>query len=130
MSKFKRIFLDVDGVITNWSKSICEKLKVEYPKNTTFPYQRWLAEKINVNDIFPHTDTFEFWESLEKFPWSDRLVNLVNDTGIEWRFLTKPMENPKLTKRQKRQKDKKKREKMKRGLKSEPYQKSKLFLTT
>ena len=94
MSKFKRIFLDVDGVIANWSKSICEKLKVEYPKNTTFPYQRWLAEKINVNDIFPHTDTFEFWESLEKFPWSDRLVNLVNDTGIEWRFLTKPMENP------------------------------------
>lgn len=94
MSKVKRIFLDVDGVIANWSKSICENLKVEYPKNQIFPYQRWLAEVIDVKDIYQYTNTFEFWDKLEKFPWSDGLVNLVDKSGIEWRFLTKPMKAP------------------------------------
>lgn len=93
-NKFKTIYLDLDGVCANWSLSACSCLGVEYPTNTKFKRWNWLEEFRHRDKINKCADTLEFWENLEKYPWSDKIVNLVNNSGYDWRFLTKPMKTP------------------------------------
>lgn len=91
MGKIKRIFLDVDGVLANWTKMACERTDVEYPKDFQFPNQMWLDSKIGQKRIINASDDFSFWMDLEKYPWSDEIVKMVAQSGKHWNFLTKPM---------------------------------------
>jgi len=91
MGKIKRVFLDIDGILANWSKSACEATGIVYPTDFEFPSQEWLASRIGVKQIQKSCENFEFWSNLEKYPWSDEIVKTVSQSGKEWRFLTKPM---------------------------------------
>lgn len=94
MGKIKRIFLDIDGVLANWTKMACSVTNTEYPKDFQFPNQGWLDSKIGVKKIQSACENLEFWSNLEKYPWSDEIVKTVSQSGKEWRFLTKPMKTP------------------------------------
>ena len=71
MGKIKTIYLDIDAVIVNWTKSACESLGVEYPKDFLFPGQNWLE---NVYAISPRTSKL--------FPVCD-ISELTEDTLLE-----------------------------------------------
>lgn len=94
MGKIKRVFLDIDAVIANWTKPACEATGVDYPKNFEFPNQEWLSSKVGVKEIQKACENLQFWSNLEKYPWSDGIVKTVSQSGKEWRFLTKPMKTP------------------------------------
>lgn len=94
MGKIKRIFLDVDGVLANWTKKACEKTSIEYPIDFEFPNQGWLATRASVKKIQDASDSLEFWTDIEKYPWSNDIVKMVSQSGKHWNFLTKPMKTP------------------------------------
>ena len=94
MIKIKRVFLDLDGVIAAWAKSACGQLGVDYPTNFQFPDQGWLKSITGAKKIYDITDNVDFWTELERYPWSNTLVDLISNSGKEFRFLTKPMKSP------------------------------------
>jgi len=92
-----RIFLDVDGVITNWIKAVAElidvdmndkdireKLKKGYKFEEIVDIdeeQMW--EKIN-------KEGRKFWKNLELTPWAKKLVQEIKNTNNNLCFLTSP----------------------------------------
>ncbi len=91
-----KIFLDMDGVLTDWSGKVCEILNID----KTEPE----AQRILKSEIFLHGWKFgtneevdkavldagyDFWYELELLPWAHRLYQLCQKYG-EVFFLTSP----------------------------------------
>ena len=85
------VYLDMDGVLANWTKAMCDGLGHPYPKNTEFESTYWLRDHFSRKQIDTVADSLQFWESIEKYPWADEIVEIVNKCSDEWFFLTKPM---------------------------------------
>ena len=82
------IFIDIDGVLANWTKSVAFINGVVYQRNKIYRSYE-LDTQIGRELIDKAMYTPGFWLNLEKFPWSDELVHLVDITCPTWRFLTK-----------------------------------------
>jgi len=84
----KRIYIDLDGLIANFSLAACNSCNIPYPLNTEFG-DTWLDEKCG-KDIWNHCAGQEFWSNLSPFPWAQTLVHLVDSYAPKnWVFLTK-----------------------------------------
>ena len=88
MIKIKTVFLDMDGVITDFNKPVCEKFDLPYPPQT---YHFFPEIRKEVDEIC----TTEFWHYL---PWmhdgQEILRAIVDTLGLEKvYFLTKMMPN-------------------------------------
>ena len=90
-----RVALDLDGVIVNFTKQGCKVMGEPYPSNFVFSHYSWLFDKYGKHSCYKRMKGHPFWTTMEKFPWSDRLIKMV-DTVTEgnWIFLTKPMADP------------------------------------
>lgn len=82
------IYLDMDGVIANWTKGVAVATGAYYPQGRILkPYE--LDNQLQRYQIEKAMSSQDFWENLEKFQWADTLVEIVNSICPTWRFLTK-----------------------------------------
>lgn len=65
-----KIFLDMDGVIVNFVKGICDRYNLSYSQETSNNLGSFLT-----NEIWLDLERDDiFWDDLPKFDWSDKLV--------------------------------------------------------
>jgi hypothetical protein len=86
-----RVFLDIDGVLANFTKACCEKIEAPYPTNFAFP-ETWLDE-VASEKIWSRCRGYDYWVGLEVYPWSNLLRTTIDKTGKEWVYLTKPSQD-------------------------------------
>lgn len=85
----------MDGVIANFTKSACKVLGEQYPENDVLADYGWLFEKAGDAKCYSRIKGHLFWASIEKFPWADELIDIVDtESKGDWIFLTKPMIDP------------------------------------
>lgn len=103
MPEKKTIFLDLDGVIANWTKQIVEKtFSLPYEEVPSygregliqFIQDRTGFHEQKVKGKIYGSGSSDFWSNIEKFYWADQLVTLINRSGHQWFFLTKPFQTP------------------------------------
>lgn len=65
-----KIFLDMDGVIVDFARGICDRYNLNYNKETSSNLVNFLT-----NDVWEDLEKDDnFWFNLPKFEWSDKLV--------------------------------------------------------
>lgn len=96
MNNELKIFLDLDGVLVNWSGGVC-KLKNIDPyspeakaklEKDTFLEGSVFGTTEDINDAVMSAG-YDFWMNLELLPWAHALVNMCRKYG-EVYFLTAP----------------------------------------
>ena len=89
------IFLDLDGVISNWIKATTELLDIEITDD--------LRDKLKAGEYLDNTGVItekemwdkiteagsEFWSEMELYPWSHKLIDEMEKLGTVY-FLTSP----------------------------------------
>jgi len=85
------VYLDMDQVLTDFNKAVCEKFKLSYPPQI---YNFFESIRPQVNDIC----TFDFWENLEWMPDGKLILGEVCKffnfyTNHNIYILTSPMPN-------------------------------------
>jgi hypothetical protein len=89
-----RIFIDMDGVVSNWEKAACDLLGID---DTEKELRDELKSGTKLEDT-KHTNEEDMWKAIEKagsdwwknmsmFPWYKKLYNAMNKLG-EVSFLT------------------------------------------
>lgn len=88
-------FVDLDGVVANFTKAACKVLEIEYPEHCSISYE-WLYKEANrpKKEFWKKIRGEEFWTSLEPFPWANEIVNTVEQHCETFRFLSKPTFDP------------------------------------
>lgn len=87
-----RVKLDIDGVIANFTKSACKTMGVPYDAKAELSDYGWLFRQCGDAACYKKIKGHLFWTSIEKFPWADELVDIVDrESKGNWAFLTKPM---------------------------------------
>jgi len=90
-----RVKLDMDGVIANFTKGACKVLGEPYPETEDLSDYGWLFTKHGEAKCYSRIKGHLLWTSLEKFPWADKLIDIVDtESRGDWIFLTKPMIDP------------------------------------
>lgn len=70
-----KIFLDMDGVIVDFAKGICNRYGLSHDRNTCNNLGSFLT-----NDIWMDLECDNnFWNNLSKFEWSDKLVKACHE---------------------------------------------------
>ncbi len=79
--KMKQIFLDMDGVLTNWVKGYCDIFNLYY-KNVV---ELWVEGVEEMSDACGIPDEIsrqkinemgaDFWVKLEPYPWTEQLID-------------------------------------------------------
>ena len=91
-----KIFLDLDGVLVNWSGGLCKLLNIDPydPKaqeilRKDYMIQGWkFGTTEEVNEAVNNAG-YDFWMNLELLPWAQELLNLCKKYGPVY-FLTSP----------------------------------------
>ena len=83
------IFLDADGVLTNWNKQACKLFKIDSSKIDHYDFDSLVGRKV----LFEKIDNEEigFWSTLEIFDWAKKIIELCNKLG-NLSILTSPGE--------------------------------------
>jgi 5'(3')-deoxyribonucleotidase len=94
--KIKHIFIDMDGVLSNWLDAACESLGIDV-KNKEIRQKTkggiWLDQmgfftEEEMWNIITAEGT-DWWANLPIYPWATRLINKMKEFG-EIHFLTSP----------------------------------------
>lgn len=89
-----KIYVDIDGVLANFSKAAAAKLGIEYPKQYEFLLWDELFSRLPRGKFYNEIVGHDFWENIEPFPYADEIVKVVNHQSHgNWEFLTKPMQD-------------------------------------
>jgi 5'(3')-deoxyribonucleotidase len=89
----RQIFIDLDGVIANWTLGMSKAYNIPYPKNTIL--KPWGLEAVLTrSQISVAHAPLKFWMDLEVFPWANELIDIVAIACPEWHFLTKACNSP------------------------------------
>ena len=86
-------YIDLDGVIANWTKGLCTAAGIKYPKNKKIR-SFWLDDVLTQDQVDAYHSSTEFWVNLEKMEAADDIVQLVDTYTQDWRFLTKACKSP------------------------------------
>ncbi|MGZ8887684.1 MAG: hypothetical protein ACXW1A_05410, partial [Nitrososphaeraceae archaeon] len=82
-----KIFLDLDGVCYNWSKSANKVFNInpddQENRKILKTYHDALEMLVNKHDVYNKIENlgFEFWENLELFPWANALYESLTEIG-------------------------------------------------
>lgn len=90
--KTYRVMIDLDGVLIDFSSTACKYLNINY-------------ESVIDKDGFVNGDLenlaggkgkfwkairgYEFWSTLQPYPWANDIIKILNQHAIDWVFLTK-----------------------------------------
>lgn len=94
------IFVDYDSVLVSFEKAAFKLFNKEYIEEL-YPKEHDIANGIGVSseEFWQAVDSagVTFWAYLEKYTWSDELINLVKqhckDNNTDWRILSAPSLN-------------------------------------
>lgn len=88
------IFLDLDGVLVDLVKGICEEFELDLPKEgAALSYDLRELEVPGLMDwLRGDGPGVDFWARLPAYPWTSELLELVQARGETW-LLTKPTES-------------------------------------
>ncbi len=87
-----KIFLDLDGVIANFSKSASKCLDIPYPVQHEFKQYDELFAHVPKPVFYSKIRGHDFWANLGIFPYAKDLVKMIDTVSDgNWMFLTKPM---------------------------------------
>lgn len=76
------IYLDLDGVIINWVKGVCDWYKIPYePEKVTYYDALQKLTNTNKNEFWNNIKTPAFWENLETYPHTDSFIKQLNELG-------------------------------------------------
>ncbi len=90
MSKITTVFLDLDSVIVNLSEAIYLKLGLPFNSCADLLTDNQVYEAAGGKSAFWKLfGTREFFGSLNLYPWSKELINVIDSSGIDWVFLSK-----------------------------------------
>ena len=90
-------YLDMDGVIADFMRGALARhgrLDVldDYPRGV------WAVEQhlgITSDEFWDPLRGHDFWSSLDKYPWFDQMIELMNDTfGDQWFICSTPCDDP------------------------------------
>ena len=85
------IWMDLDGVLVNFQKGVCEALGLTYPKSSIY-YRGWLEEQcpeISLGKIFERLHSQpNFWENLEPTGLCASMVAHLDEHHPDWGILT------------------------------------------
>ena len=85
----EKVFLDMDGVLTNFNKPICKEFNLPYPPTE---YEFFEDIRQDVNDFCD----IGFWEYLDWMPNGKEILELVESFFPQSKIylITRPMDNP------------------------------------
>jgi len=88
-----RIFLDMDGVLANFTKAACEHFAIKYPVERKRLYPKWLNDECGipkhvVDDLMFN---YDYWYNIELYSYTKDLINLCHALADEVYILSKPM---------------------------------------
>jgi len=88
MNKINLCALDVDGLIASFGEAACAKHGIELPN--PIPSDTYLYDVVGSKKAFwAKCASREFFASIPLYPWSKKLVETVDKSGVPWIFLTK-----------------------------------------
>jgi hypothetical protein len=95
--KYEIVFLDMDGVLCDFIRAAHEVhgrgyVHSEYPKGAWEIADHW---GIPVNDFWAGIEAkYDFWESLEPYPWLNEMLAIARQAGEKVKLLTSPSNSP------------------------------------
>lgn len=95
MDKINRVYLDLDGVLTNFFKGVCDKFEKPYTYSNLMEYNFWNPWGITRDEVNLHCD-INFWANLKWMHDGHEILDAVeNKFGSQNIYLlTVPMPNP------------------------------------
>lgn len=91
-----QVFVDLDGVLGNLNKSMCQSFGIVYPKATTLSYD-WVltASQVGLDEFFRVLESNpEIWDRVEPFPWTPKLVQCLDLHAPNWKILSEAIIDP------------------------------------
>jgi 5'(3')-deoxyribonucleotidase len=92
--KIMRVYCDLDGVLCNWTKGVCDLFSIDYREPDVYDITKMLGvpqkqmwEKIDEKGHL-------FWSNLENYPWFDELIERLKVIDKNFCILTSPSKCP------------------------------------
>ncbi len=85
------IFLDIDGVLADFHRTILDRWNEEHhTAHITADWDDWNGTKIFGEDKswWEYTKEPGFWSNLDEIQGASALVNMIKNSGLPWAFLT------------------------------------------
>jgi len=92
----RQVFVDLDGVLGNLSKAMCQSFGLEYPKATSLVYD-WVlvASQLGVEGFFRVLESDPgVWDRVEPFPWTAKLIQCLDLHAPDWKILSEAIIDP------------------------------------
>lgn len=94
MNNRRTVKLDLDGVLVNMSLAIATSVNKVLDSTIITDDNKFGITRNDFDSVIKNVD-YKWWENLEKYKWSDALINLVHtQTKGNWCFLTKSSKSP------------------------------------
>ena len=84
----KRLFLDADSVLFNFTKSASKILNIELPLKSSELPESHFYDKVGKRHFWKHINGHSFWANLDPYPWAKDLIKLGKQCS-DWLILTK-----------------------------------------
>jgi 5'(3')-deoxyribonucleotidase len=101
MKQTKVIYLDMDGVITNFHTGVANAHKrpdlAIKASQELWPTDWWYNKELgSEDDIWKPVDKLgiKFWEELQPLPYMEEVLTAVEDSGLPWYICTRARNNP------------------------------------
>jgi len=89
-----KLFLDLDGVLCNWTKGVCDLFCVDYKEPDVYDISKMLG--IPQSQMWKKIDEagYSFWANLEPYPWFNEIIEKVKKVDKNFCLLTSPSKCP------------------------------------
>jgi hypothetical protein len=91
-----KIFLDMDGVISDWLGAACKLCDIDLNdaeiREGLKEEKGFLEKHVDEKILWKHIEDagVGYWENLELFPWSEKLYNKLKELGDDFAILSSP----------------------------------------
>lgn len=84
------IFVDLDGVVSNFTKGVCDIFEKPYKEPESYDLYKELG--VSEDEMWGEINSrrWKFWTNLELYPWANHLIEVVKELDPYFSFLTAP----------------------------------------
>lgn len=86
----KILYLDMDGVLANFHKAICQATNVPYPSQTLLGFDWYIRTYGGTVSSFCllMEQCPDIWRDAELYPWVPEMIEFINQYAPNWNILT------------------------------------------